>query len=91
MRAGSFLALGFVGLAAVSGCVAEASKDTLRRRASFDFKCAAKLLRAQEIDERTYGVRGCSKRAIYVEQCDGPRSDADTTCTWILNGSVEPD
>lgn len=75
----------------VAGCRAEATHDQLSRRASFDFGCAVRDLRFTQIDERTSGVEGCGKHAAYVETCDGPRTNSNTTCTWVLNGKIEID
>lgn len=71
----------------ISGCAA--TQDQLVRRASFDLDCQPAMLRYQEIDRRTRGVIGCGKHATYVESCDGPRDNAMTSCTWVLNGQIE--
>lgn len=84
-------ALAVTSLLGATGCRAEATHDQLSRRASFDFGCAARDLRFTAIDERTSGVEGCGKRATYVETCDGPRTNTNTTCTWVLNGKIEVD
>jgi|SRR5450432_1948400 len=76
-----------IAVAVSVGCYATASGEQLGRRASFDLGCSAPLSYFK-IDEQTYGVAGCNRRAIYVEQCDGPRSKLDTSCTWVLNGTV---
>ena len=70
------------------GCHAEASRDALVRRASFDLRCAAGNLRYVKIDDYTVGVMGCNRRGTYVDSCDGPRANANTSCTWVLNGAV---
>jgi hypothetical protein len=70
---------------AVGGCVATASAKQLTSRASFDLSCPSGTLRYKRIDERTQGVLGCGKRAIYVESCGGGEG---TSCTWVLNGTI---
>lgn len=71
-----------------SGCISSASGDQLTRRASFDLNCPTSNLRYRQIDDRTQGVSGCGKRATYVESCEGPRTSANTNCTWLINGSI---
>lgn len=73
----------------LAGCYATATTGQLHKRAAFDLGC--EQVRLLEIDDRTQGVTGCGKRATYVEQCDGPRNNPATTCTWILNGTVADD
>jgi len=76
-------------LAAGSSCVATATATQLTSRASFDLNCPTGTLRYKRIDNRTQGVLGCGRRAIYVENCDGPRDQGTTSCTWVLNGAIE--
>ena len=76
-------------LAAGSSCMATATATQLTSRASFDLSCSSGTLRYKRIDDRTQGVLGCGKRAIYVENCDGPRDRMTTSCTWVLNGAIE--
>jgi hypothetical protein len=79
-----------LALALLCGCYATASSDQLARRASFDLECATHGLHYQGIDDSTMAVYGCGKQATYIESCDGSRTHALTTCTWILNGNVRP-
>ena len=72
-----------VGLFAL-GC-AGATDDQLRTRAAFDLKCDAAAIQIIPIDDRTRGVRGCDQQGTYVESCDGPKQNAGTSCTWVLN------
>jgi hypothetical protein len=72
-----------VGLLA-AGC-AGASNDQLRTRAAFDLKCNAGEVQVIELDDRTRGVQGCGQQATYVESCDGPKQNFNTSCTWVLN------
>ncbi|MEO7729358.1 MAG: hypothetical protein ABIY55_00160 [Kofleriaceae bacterium] len=69
--------------------MATATATQLTSRASFDLSCPSGTLRYKRIDDRTQGVLGCGKRAIYVENCDGPRDRMQTSCTWVLNGAIE--
>jgi hypothetical protein len=68
------------------GC-ATTSVHPLTRRASFDFQCPQDQLRYMEIDRRSVGVAGCSKRATYIEACQGQGWNEE--CTWVLNGGIE--
>lgn len=72
------------------GCVQPvvATKNQLARRATFDLSCSADALKYSDIDWRTVGVAGCGKRAVYLESCDGPRENAGTSCTWVINGAI---
>jgi len=76
--------LAAVGLAA-PGCFATAGQDQLVNRASFDLRCPGPEIEIVELDQRTRGVRGCGQQATYVESCDGPRTQLNTKCTWVLN------
>jgi hypothetical protein len=75
----------------LAGCMrwTGATGDQLTRRASFDLDCGSNELRYLRIDARSQGVAGCGKHATYIESCDGQRGEMGTTCTWILNGSIE--
>jgi hypothetical protein len=72
------VALFFLSLA---GC--GASEEQLRARAAFDLNCAESKLRVVEIDDQTSGVRGCGKRATYIQRCHGGE------CTWVLNSQAD--
>jgi hypothetical protein len=76
-------------LAAGSSCYASATANQLTARASFDLSCPSGTLHYKRIDDRTQGVLGCGKRAIYIESCDGPRDRVATGCTWVINGTIE--
>jgi hypothetical protein len=80
-----------------SACAA-ATLEQLRRRASFDLDCPEGELEVVELDERTKGVRGCGRRATYIEHCDrvyteqtigaqSSGSTAKTDCTWVMNSA----
>ena len=77
-------------LVALAGCAARANQHQLTRRAAFDLGCTADQIEVTEIDERTRGVRGCGQQATYVESCDGPVNNSNTTCTWVINGATTP-
>jgi hypothetical protein len=62
-----------------------ATRDQLLARAAFDLDCDRNKIVVVQIDDQTNGVRGCGKRATYVETCDGPKQNENTSCTWVLN------
>ena len=66
-------------------CAATASNESLVSRAIFDLSCGADRLQFYEIDSRTRAVRGCGRKATYIESCDGDRYSMFTQCTWVLN------
>ncbi len=66
-----------------------ASANALRKRASFDLGCPNAKLHWTKIDARTWGVSGCDRRAIYIETCDGPRTNTSTRCTWVMNSRTK--
>ena len=71
-------ALLFVGF----GCASEI--DSLRTRAAFDFQCAESRIMIRNLDEEghSYGVTGCSQRAVYLYDCD---AHAGYDCKWVRN------
>lgn len=73
----------FLALALAPACTG-ASQQQLVKRASFDLGCPEAQLDVVEIDQRTRGVKGCGKRATYVETCDNLGQGAHN-CTWIMN------
>ena len=64
-----------------------ATDQQLRDRAAFDMNCAPSKLKIEDIDFETRGVKGCGKRAVYVEHCKQNNYD----CTWVLNSSSGED
>jgi hypothetical protein len=90
---GSFLGAIVIAAAACAlGCSgANATGDQLGRRAAFDLACGEANLEIVPIDERTRGVRGCGKKATYVENCDGAAVDLYGECTWVLNSGPRPE
>lgn len=74
-----------VGLLAVGCSAAAASDDQLRTRAAFDLKCDAAEVKILKLDDQTRGVQACGQQATYVEKCDGPKQNLETSCTWVLN------
>ncbi len=66
-----------------------ATEEQLRARAAFDFECSEGSVRIVEIDSRTRGASGCGKRATYVQECDGPKNNMMTECTWVQNSGGE--
>jgi hypothetical protein len=78
-------------LCAASGCFIGGARPTveqLRRRASFDLDCEMSKLRYALIDEEIRGVSGCGRRVTYIVACDGPRENASTSCSWVVNGAI---
>jgi hypothetical protein len=75
-----------IGLLCASGCATWANVQQLRTRAAFDFGCRESELQVVELDARTRGVKGCGRRATYVETCK-PCANGyqDCECTWLLN------
>ena len=71
----------------LTGC--SATLEQLKDRATFDLQCSENQLRLTRIDDRTYGVAGCGKRATYVDTCDQLQTRAD--CTWVLNADLTRD
>jgi hypothetical protein len=59
--------------------------DSLLRRASFDFGCAAARLELTWLDRSTTGIKGCGKRATYVLNCPDETGLWSSSCTWVLN------
>jgi hypothetical protein len=55
----------------------EEESDQLKSRASFDFDCPKSSIRTVTIDDRTKGVTGCGRRAVYIQTC--------SPCTWVMN------
>ena len=77
-------------MAGVLGGCAHATVEQLRKRASFDLDCPEGQITLVEIDPRTTGVRGCDRKATYVETCETGSGDYGTyrtNCTWVLNAA----
>lgn len=74
-----------------SACAMNATASQLVKRASFDLDCAEKELEVVELDPRTRGVRGCGRRATYVEQCKACANGYQgCECTWLMNTDARP-
>ena len=65
----------FVLIVLAAGC--GASMKQLETRASYDLSCGD--LDYKQLDDRTFGVQGCGKRATYVESCE---HSSYFNCTW---------
>lgn len=65
--------------------MSSADQSTLPDRAAFDMQCPKQQLNVVELDEGTFGVTGCDKRATYVSACDGQPGHFGTTCKWVQN------
>lgn len=70
----------------ICGCGASSAK--LIKRAAFDLDCPVSNIEIVDLDGLSKGVKGCGKRATYVESCSVP-SRAANTCTWVLNTNLE--
>jgi len=75
-----------IGVLFLGGC--GASIDKLVKRAEFDLDCPKNKLEIVDLGELTKGVKGCGKRATYVESCNTPSRAADG-CNWVLNTNLE--
>ena len=56
----------FASALLLAGCAAFNVAQGVRRRAAFDLKCPQSALTVVRLGSRSYGVRGCGKRASYV-------------------------
>jgi hypothetical protein len=63
-----------------------ATTEQLHARAAFDLNCPQNQVNVVEIDDRTRGVTGCGKKAVYIENCQ-PRG-MSMNCTWALNSDA---
>jgi hypothetical protein len=88
--------------AALSACAprqkpAKSGPGKLSKRASFDLNCPIKDLVPIDIDEKTVGIHGCGKRAVYVYVCENVRPPGwglhmeTRECRWLRQGEVMPD
>lgn len=75
-----------VGLLASACATPQRVEHPVVRMASFDLKCPKDQLGFMEIDEKTWGVEGCGKRARYVEICQrSGMYGLNQECQWIAN------
>ena len=63
----------------------EAERSTLPARASFDLDCPQAQLKYSELGNKSVGVSGCGKKAVYVSACSGQPGQMTTTCNWVQN------
>jgi hypothetical protein len=69
----------------------------LSKRATFDLNCPLRDLVPEEIDDKTVGVRGCGRRAVYVYVCQNTRPPGaslaaeERECRWLRQGEVQND
>lgn len=71
-----------------AGCHApEPARHPVARVAPFDLDCPREQLSYTQIDDKTWGVTGCGRRAKYIEVCRPLDMDALTEdrCRWIRN------
>ena len=59
-------------------------RDTLRPRAAFDLGCTQQQLNVTQLNDTTYGVRGCGRQATYVWSCHNV-AGSNSQCDWSLN------
>jgi hypothetical protein len=97
------LALGLAALAALSACASappkppQSSSGRLSKRASFDLACPVRDLHGEDIDDKTVGVRGCGRRAVYIYACHNERPPGygllaeKRECQWLRQGEVQSD
>ena len=71
-----------VGMSLV-GCASNAQvmRATVAKRAGFDLGCEKYQLTF--LSKRTYGVRGCGRRATYL--VEGPCSSTNDSCWAVMN------
>ena len=83
LAAGSLL--GVVACATTPGPSALLENLRLLKRAALDLDCAGGPLITTTLDAKTRVVRGCGRRAIYVQLCDGPENQLMRSCVWARN------
>ena len=72
---------------ALSGCFG-ATRQQLHARAAYDLQC--NTLAEHPLDDRTRGVEGCGRQAVYVEICRPcANGSVSCECTWVLNSDVQ--
>jgi len=59
----------------------------LIKRAAFDLNYGEPM-HITRIDAKTRGVRGCGRRATYVQLCDAPGVSFAVRCAWLMNGGT---
>ncbi len=92
MRRIATLLLVFCAIAILPACATgRATTAQIQKRASFDLDCSVNKLTVVKLDDRTRGVRGCGKRATYVEECKACANGYQACeCTWVLNSDSKP-
>jgi hypothetical protein len=92
-----FLLLLLAGAACATTPERKKASSGLSKRASFDLDCPIRELKPVDIDERTLGVRGCGRRAVYIYVCGNTRppggrlSQEERECQWLRQGEVQED
>jgi hypothetical protein len=84
--------VGLVGAAvcAVACGQREPAVHPVVRMAPFDLNCPREQVRYFQLDDETWGVRGCGRQAKYVKICRttstmwGPGFDSEE-CRWVQN------
>jgi hypothetical protein len=75
----------FAAALLVACAPAEPAIHPVVSKAQFDLSCPRDQLTYLEIDEKTFGVRGCGKQTKYVEICRVTRAFPGEECQWIQN------
>jgi len=78
-----------------TACAEEPATPVLHpvvKLAVFDLDCSRERIRYTEIDDSTWGVEGCGKRAKYVKDCRqvidmwmGRPTGVHDDCHWVKN------
>lgn len=61
-------------------------KNVTLKRAAFDLDCPVDKLQIHELTTRTWGVRGCGKKATYITQGE---CSIESTCLPMMNNGNE--
>lgn len=69
------------------GCASTMKSVTLKR-AAFDLDCSEDQLQIQELTTRTWGVKGCGKRATYITQGE---CSTESSCLPVMNSEKSQD
>jgi len=83
VNAKQFITIMGIGVSAITGC-SSIMERTVIRRATFDLDCEQEKIQLLELGSRTYGVRGCGKKATYL--VDGVCIPLDR-CQAVMNSN----
>jgi hypothetical protein len=72
-------------LVALTSCATANRRDAVLTRAPFDLDCPRDQINVDELGDRTFGARGCGKKATYLtSRC---WSGDFAGCKAVLNGT----